>query len=152
MPHLTIVEVRTPAEREQAFAIRRRVFVAEQGVPERLEIDGREDEARHLLALLAGRPVGTLRMRRLEDGRVAKIERVAVLAEARGAGIGQALMTAILNLARTDGAELARLHAQSRAQAFYARLGFVACGPEFDEDGIPHVAMQLPLGTRGSTD
>lgn len=145
MADLTIVEARTPAQLEQAFAIRLRVFVVEQGVPERLEIDGRDETARHLLALQAGCPVGTLRTRLLEGGRIAKIERVAVLPEARGAGAGLALMRAVLALARSAGSEVARLHAQTRAERFYARLGFVAEGPEFEEDGIPHVAMRLSL-------
>ena len=143
MDDLAIVEVHAPAQLEQAFAIRLRVFVAEQGVPERLEIDGRDETARHLLALHGDRPVGTLRVRLLEGGRVAKIERVAVLPETRGAGVGLALMRAVLALARSAGTEVARLHAQTRAERFYARLGFVAEGPEFEEDGIPHVAMRL---------
>jgi predicted GNAT family N-acyltransferase len=37
------------------------------------------------------------------------------------------------------------LHAQTRAQGFYARLGFAAFGAEFVEDGIMHIAMQRPL-------
>ena len=66
-------------------------------------------------------------------------------AQARGAKIGQALVEAALAAARTAGAETARLHAQTAVQGFYARLGFVAYGPEFVEDGIMHVAMWLPL-------
>ena len=111
-----------------------------------LEIDGRDDAARHLLALRDGAPVGTLRLRWLDGGRVAKIERVAVLPQARGAKIGQALVEAALAAARTAGAKASLLHAQTSAQGFYARLGFVAFGPEFVEDGIRHVAMSLPLG------
>lgn len=149
MPQIAIVEVRSRDRLEQAFAIRRAVFVVEQGVSETLEIDGRDDEARHLLALRDGDPVGTLRLRWVDDGRVAKIERVAVLPPARGAKVGQILVEAALALARTAGAEAALLHAQTVVQGFYARLGFVACGPEFIEDGIPHVAMQLSL--RGDT-
>ena len=142
MPKIEIVEVRSGEQLEQALAIRRAVFVDEQGVSEALEIDGRDGDARHLLALRAGDPVGTLRLRWLEGGRVAKIERVAVLARGRGAGVGHALLDAALALAEAAGAEEARLHAQTVAQAFYAKLGFVAFGPAFDEDGIPHVAMR----------
>ena len=145
MPDLEIVEVRSRERLEQAFAIRRAVFVQEQGVGETLEIDGRDHAAQHLLALQQGHPVGTLRLRWVEDGRVAKIERVAVLPRARGAKVGQVLVEAALALARTAGAEAALLHAQTIVQGFYARLGFVAFGPEFIEDGIPHVAMRLSL-------
>ena len=139
-----MVEAATHAQRQQAFAIRRAVFVVEQGGGEALEFDARDDEACHLLALRAGAPVGTLRLRWLEGG-VAKLERVAVMAGARGAGIGQALLRAALARAAAAGATEARLHAQTIAQGFYARLGFVAFGPTFDEDGIAHVAMRRPL-------
>ena len=46
-----------------AVAVRRAVFVDEQGVPERLELDGRDDEATHFVAYDGGRPVGVARLR-----------------------------------------------------------------------------------------
>jgi predicted GNAT family N-acyltransferase len=145
MRQVEIVEVRSRERLEQAFAIRRAVFVQEQGVSETLEFDGRDEEARHLLALRDGDPVGTLRLRWVEGGRVAKIERVAVLPRARGVQVGGILIKAAVALARTARAEVAMLHAQTVVQEFYAKLGFVAFGPEFIEDGIPHVAMRLFL-------
>ncbi len=145
MATTAIREARSPAELEQALAIRCAVFVAEQGVALALEIDGRDETARHLLALRRGEPVGTLRLRWLDGGRTAKIERVAVLAAARGQKVGQALMRAALELATAEGAEHVALHAQTTVQAFYAGLGFVACGPEFVEDGILHIAMRRTL-------
>jgi predicted GNAT family N-acyltransferase len=145
MPEIDIVEARTRAELEQAFAIRRAVFVEEQGVSPALEFDARDDDARHLLALRAGEPLGALRLRWLDGGRTAKIERVAVLARERGDGIGGALLDAALALARANGAGAALLHAQTGAQAFYEKLGFVAFGPAFDEDGILHIAMRRHL-------
>jgi predicted GNAT family N-acyltransferase len=145
MPEIEIVEARTRAELEQAFAIRRAVFVEEQGVSQALEFDARDDDARHLLALCAGEPRGTLRLRWLDQGRTAKIERVAVLARERGSGIGLALLDAALALARASGAREALVHAQTGAGAFYEKLGFIAFGRAFDEDGIPHIAMRLHL-------
>ena len=140
-----IVEAQSAEQLEQALAIRLAVFVEEQGVSRALEIDGRDDAARHFLALHDGKPVGTLRLRWVDDGRAAKIERVAVLPRARGAKIGQTLVKAALAAARAAGAEAALLHAQTTVRDFYARLGFVAFGPDFVEDGILHVAMWLPL-------
>lgn len=145
MPAIAITEPRSPAEIERAFAIRRRVFVEEQAIAEVLEFDALDEEAFHLLAFVAGEPAGTLRIRLLEAGRVAKIERVAVLAAQRRHRVGQALMAAALDLARGAGACEARVHAQSVVQGFYAGFGFVAIGREFEEDGIPHIAMRLPL-------
>jgi predicted GNAT family N-acyltransferase len=145
MLEIEIVEARTRAELEQGFAIRRAVFVEEQGVSEALEFDARDEDARHLLALRDGEPLGTLRLRWLDGGRTAKIERVAVLPRGRGARIGHALVSAAVALAEAGGAREARLHAQTVAQGFYARQGFVALGPVFDEGGIPHIAMRQPL-------
>jgi ElaA protein len=146
MHEIAIVQVRSREQLEQALAIRLTVFVEEQGVSRALEIDGRDDDAQHLLALHDGVPVGTLRLRWVEDGRIAKIERVAVLPPARKAKIGRRLVAAALALARAGGAKAAMLHAQTTVQQFYAGLGFVAFGPEFMEDGIPHIAMGLSLG------
>jgi predicted GNAT family N-acyltransferase len=145
MPAIAISEPRSPSEIEGACAIRRRVFVEEQGVDEALEFDALDDQARHLLASVDGEPAGTLRIRLLEGGRVAKIERVAVLPAQRRHRVGRALMVAALDLARARGASEARVHAQTVVTAFYAGLGFVATGAVFEEDGIPHIAMRLSL-------
>lgn len=125
---------------DEAFAIRKAVFVHEQKVPLPLEFDGLDQACDHLLARAEGRALGTLRLRALDD-RHAKIERVAVLEEARGLGIGAALVeTAVTRLA-AGGFRSVKLHAQTYALGFYARLGFTAEGDVFEEDGIPHKAM-----------
>jgi len=143
-PGIVVREARSEAERAAAFAVRREVFVVEQGISAALEFDGRDAAACHLLARRDGLPVGSLRLRFLE-GDVAKIERIAVRAAARGHKVGQALLQAALARARAAGAAEARLHAQCTVQAFYRRQGFAAYGPSFVEDGILHVAMRLDL-------
>jgi len=59
---------------EDICAIRYEVFVDEQNVPEELEIDGLDGEAKHVLAFVDGLPIGTGRI--LDDGHIG---RVAVL-------------------------------------------------------------------------
>ncbi|TDO06872.1 putative GNAT family N-acyltransferase [Halomonas ventosae] len=122
----------------EASEIRRVVFIEEQQVPRAEEWDGRDPDCRHFLALLEGRPVGTARL--LPD---AHIGRVAVLAEARGLGIGLALMRAAIEAARRDGHAMVELAAQTHALAFYTRLGFEAFGDEFLDAGIAHRNMRL---------
>lgn len=124
----------------QATEIRRVVFIEEQGVPREEEWDGRDGDCHHFLALLAGRPAGTARL--LPD---AHIGRVAVLAEARGHGIGAALMRAAIEAARRHGHPAVELASQTHALEFYAQLGFAAHGPEFLDAGIPHRNMRLSL-------
>lgn len=142
----TISVIDDDADMAMAFDIRRAVFCREQGVAEAIEIDGLDPECRHYLARLDGAAVGTARVRRLDDG-AAKIERVAVLRRHRETGIGRALMARILaDLDAAGPAGLAGpapvvLNAQTRVEGFYARIGFVAEGGEFEEAGIPHVHM-----------
>ena len=125
------------------LAIRRKVFVEEQSVPEELEYDAADATAVHLLATLDGRPVGTARL--LIDGAEGKIGRVAILQDCRGTGAGAALMRAALEELRARGVTTARLGAQTHALGFYEKLGFTACGPIYDDAGIPHRDMSRPL-------
>ncbi|MBY5933594.1 GNAT family N-acetyltransferase [Tateyamaria omphalii] len=125
-------------------ALRRTVFIEEQGVSEAEEVDGRDGDALHVLATLDGVPVGCARI--LIDGAVAKIGRVCVLKSARGTGLGAAIIETCLDVARRNKAlTRAKLGAQTHALAFYERLGFVAFGPVYDDAGIPHRDMERPL-------
>ena len=125
-------------------ALRRVVFIEEQGVSEADEIDDLDGEAIHLLAVDAGRPVGTARL--LIQDETGKIGRVCVLAEARGAGIGAALIrAAVAELAAIPGISRAKLGAQVHALGFYERLGFAAVGPVYMDAGIEHRDMVLGL-------
>jgi ElaA protein len=125
------------------LAIRRAVFVDEQAVPETDEVDGLDPECLHWLACDATGPVATLRVRILEDA--AKIQRVAVLARARGTGSGAALMRRVMEDLREMGVDRTILGAQIDAIGFYERLGFVAHGPVYEDAGIPHRHMSRDL-------
>lgn len=142
-----IIRVAGQQEREAAFAIREMVFVDEQQIDRSVEFDGLDDDTEHLLALLEGRSAGTLRLRRI-DQTSAKIERVAVLKEARGHHVGKALLKAALTRLEELGFREATLNAQTYALDFYRKLGFAAHGAVFDEDGIPHKAMRIELPRR----
>jgi len=125
-------------------ALRRTVFIEEQGVPEADELDDLDAQAIHLLATVDGRPMGSARLLRLGD--TGKIGRVCVLAQARGTGLGAALIRAALDEFRAmPGIAKVKLGAQTHALGFYERLGFAAFGPEYDDAGIPHRDMVLAL-------
>lgn len=124
--------------------IRRRVFIEEQNVSEADELDDLDGVALHLLARDQTGPLGTARL--LIQGETGKIGRVAVLQQARGRGLGQALMReAIAVLRARPGVKKAKLGAQLHALGFYEALGFVAFGPEYDDAGIAHRDMELTL-------
>jgi predicted GNAT family N-acyltransferase len=127
-------------------ALRRAVFIDEQGVPEADEIDEMDDAAVHLLAHAGGMAVGTARL--LTYGDTGKIGRVCVLRDWRGRGIGAALTQAALGHFAARGLAQAKLSAQISALGFYEKLGFTAEGPVYLDAGIDHRDMVLLLPPR----
>ncbi len=122
----------------QAAAIRTEVFVREQGVPAELELDDKDAVCLHAIAYDGdGVPVGTGRL--LPDGHIG---RMAVLARARGTGVGGVLLQGLMAQARTRGHAAVELSAQTHAAPFYTAHGFTLVGEEFVEAGIPHVDMR----------
>jgi ElaA protein len=116
------------------------VFVVEQrcAYP---ELDGRDLEpgASQLWVERDGEVLGTLRVLTEPGGQV-RIGRVATASVARSQGLARALMLRALELAADQEVVL---DAQTYLEAWYARFGFVRTGPEYVEDGIPHVPMRL---------
>ncbi|QLD87637.1 GNAT family N-acetyltransferase [Natronomonas salina] len=141
---MDVRRVSSEEEFEAALAVRRAVFVEEQGVPEHREIDGKDEEATHFLATEADDPVGAARLREYEDG-VGKVERVAVVESRRGEGLGRDLMDAVEGTAVDRGYEELVLHAQVPVVAFYERLGYEITSEEFEDAGIPHREMRKRL-------
>lgn len=142
MAAFTLTETSWVRDAERLAAVRRAVFIDEQGVPEALEWDEHDAAALHLLATaIDGTPIGCARL--LPDGHVG---RMAVLPAWRGHGIGRSLLAAILKAAWARGHAELRLSAQVHAAGFYLRAGFITEGTEYEEAGIPHVAMKKRLG------
>ncbi len=119
--------------------LRTDVFVVEQecAYP---ELDGRDAEpgTLHLWVEAGGEPVATLRVLQ-EDGGAHRIGRVATHRDHRGRGYAAALVTEAL---RRVGGTQVDLDAQTYLEGWYARFGFERTGPDFLEDGIPHLPMR----------
>ncbi len=159
VPQCYRIAVAAEPELDGCYAVRREVFVVEQGVPQDVEMDAYDAHAVHLLATSEpdGRPVGTARIlhgavaRRKYPGAVADdltavLGRLAVGRSARGTGLGAALVRAVEDEARRLGLTQVYLEAQTHALGFYERLGYAVYGPQFDEgSGIPHRAMRRTL-------
>ena len=148
--HAQIRPATSDADWRAVQSVRRRVFVAEQGVPEADEWDAadapqlRGRTVHHLLAVREGEPVGAARWRPAPaEPATAKLERFAVVPEARGRGIARQLVARALADARAAGFRRFVLHAQTYAAGLYAGFGFAAEGEPFDEDGLEHVKMTL---------
>ena len=133
--------VKNDQEKELVLSIRKIVFIKELNIPEHMEIDDNEDLATYVLAKVEGKNVGTARWRETNSG--IKLERFAVLNEYRSYGVGTAMTKFILK--QLDQSKLIYLNAQESAISFYEKLGFDSVGPKFNEVGIAHQKMILPI-------
>lgn len=121
--------------------IRRKVFIEGQGVPEEIEVDGKENECDHYILKIDDFAAGTARVRYL--GEKGKIQRVAILDEYQGKGLGRKLMQYIIeDIIKKGVAKSMVLSAQVHAISFYESLGFTVCSDEYMEAGILHKDMQ----------
>ena len=120
------------------WQLRESVFVVEQQCPYP-ELDGRDLEpgTRHLWVPSGDGPIGYLRI--LDDGDQARIGRVLVTRPHRGRGLSDLLVRTALDVI---GDRPAVLDAQTPLARWYAGFGFEQVGPQFVEDGIPHVPMR----------
>lgn len=132
----------TPAELYAILRLRVEVFVVEQACAYS-ELDGRDSEpdAIHLWHEADGDVVSTARL--LVDGgdgaRIGRIGRIATAPAARSRGLAGELITA--GLEHFSGLPVV-LGAQAHLEGYYGRFGFVRSGPDYDEDGIPHLPMR----------
>jgi len=129
---------------DDAVSVRQAVFVEEQGVPEDRELDGNDDGATHFVAYDRTEPIGTARLRDY-DTDVAKAERVAIVADRRGEGLGRELMEAVEATASGAGYDRVVLHAQVSVVPFYRKLGYEPVGEIFKDAGIDHREMWKTL-------
>jgi len=134
----------TPGEVEAALALRHAVFCEEQGVPVPDEIDSRDADATHLVALDGGAVIGTCRLVS-EPGGAVRLGRLAVAVTSRRRGIGAALLRTAEEEARAEGRKRIVLAAQTAARDFYAAGGYAAHGEPFDDAGIEHIEMEKAL-------
>jgi predicted GNAT family N-acyltransferase len=138
-PMVVIKKARTEDEMKQVYDIRREVFIEEQGISEEIEMDGRDDEAVHVLAVVDDQPAGCGRL--LYNGNEARIGRVAVRKHMRRRSLGEGICGLLTAIAKDNGVERIIIDAQLTAEAFYTHLGFVREGDVFMEAGIEHVRM-----------
>ena len=130
-------------EMEAALALRHDVFCVEQGVPVYEELDGRDGEGVHLVAVSDGVLLATCRL--LFVGPTVQFSRLAVRQSARRQGIATALLALADEETRAGGARRLVLHAQTYARSLYEAAGYEPRGRIFMEAGIEHIAMEKHL-------
>ncbi len=127
-------------ELKEAFEVRKKVFVEEQGISEHLELDGQDSEALHTVVKDGKRVIGTARVLFLTTNQ-AKLERMAILKPFRRQGVGRGIISFLNEELRNRQIVQMVLHAQYPVVAFYKSCGFVESGSSFFEAGIKHIKM-----------
>lgn len=127
-----------PSTAYAVLALRAAVFVVEQDCVY-LDLDGRDLEptTRHLWIETGDGPAAYLRVL-AEGAGVHRIGRVVTAPRARGRGLAGRLLDRVVTAATGPLV----LDAQSRLEPWYGTFGFERTGPDFIEDGIPHVPMR----------
>lgn len=143
-----IIEIKTfetmnVKELYEALKLRSDVFVVEQTCIY-ADLDGRDENASHVMVQENGRVIGYLRI--LDKGQTfdeIAIGRVVVDPAFRKRGIAEEMMkTAIAYIKENLGASRIKLAAQQYLTGFYEGLGFRVISEGYVEDGIPHVDME----------
>lgn len=130
----------TAAEIYEILKARSRVFQLEQNI-RYLDEDDTDYDSLHCFFEENGQVTAYLRA--FPDN--GKIRFGRVLTITRGSGHGRSLMARSVEAARERFGECKIImDAQKHAEGFYKKLGFVTTSGEFLEEGIVHVAMELP--------
>ncbi len=136
---LEIKIVQTDEQLQDAYQVRKEVFVEEQNVPVELEIDELEKMATHFVGYSEGKPIAASRIRFQND--YGKMERICIRKDFRGKGYGKDILLFMENYAKENGLNKAKLHGQIQAEKFYQKLGYKTVSDQFMDAGIPHVEM-----------
>ena len=124
--------------------LRRTVFIEEQNVPKNEEVDGDDPDCDHILLTVSDIPVGAARLKYYND--FIKVQRVCVLKNYRGQGIGSKIINFIIrHVEKNDIRSSVRLGSQIHALEFYKRLGFIEFGEEYLDAGILHKDMEFQI-------
>jgi predicted GNAT family N-acyltransferase len=144
MSKLSYKLVTSDAELQEAFAVRRQVFVREQGISDDLVFDGHDRETLHMVVKDGERVIGSARVQSLADNQ-AKLERMAILKRYRRKGIGREMLLFLGTVWKDKQVQQIIIHAQLEVAPFYKSCGFEEVGLPFREAGIKHIKMRKQL-------
>jgi ElaA protein len=136
----------TAAELYELLRFRQSIFVVEQASAYP-DLDGLDQGAWHLLARLESEHIGYVRLTPLTGPPpMVRIGRVAVSPSLRRGGLGRMLMEKALSLCHERfPPQAVALGAQVPLVPFYESFGFATTSEPYDDFGVAHVEMVLPL-------
>ncbi len=137
---------RTHDELAQALAIRREVFVREQGMFRNSDTDEHDRESISLVAKTDGKIIGSVRVFPGEKGNGHWTgSRLAVRKESRSFRVGALLVKEAMKRVKKNGCAVFTAHIQEKNINFFSKLGWKSIGPVEDYFGRPHRLMQADL-------
>lgn len=120
--------------------LRVRTFVIGRGVPEEIEIDGKDPELLHFCIYEDGKLLAYLRAEDIGD--MLHIGRVCVDENLRKQGLGRKLLEFLFRYAKEKCYSAIELSAVDTAVGFYEKCGFTAEGDYYLETGVSHIYMK----------
>jgi putative N-acetyltransferase (TIGR04045 family) len=144
----TLVQVRVARSREDLdahHAVREAVFVREQGIFAEHDRDAWDDTATKVVAAIADRIVGAVRLYPLDEAGLWKGDRLAVLSDARTLGVGAPLVRFAVTTAGEAGGTRMIALIQKPNVTFFRRLGWGRQGNASDYRGTTHQPMSIRL-------
>ena len=138
-------EPKDHGEIKEAYQVRKTVFVDEQGFPESVELDDKDQLPIHFVLYSDDKPIGNVRLIKFDD--YLKLSRMAVLKEHRGKGYGSMICKkAIDYFKNTSDKTLFKVESQSHAAGFYESFGFKKVSEEVIIENAPHFRMEMKKG------
>jgi radical SAM protein (TIGR04043 family)/putative N-acetyltransferase (TIGR04045 family) len=137
--------VRTKAEQERAFEIRKEVFVVEQKIFLNSDVDENDPKSIHLITEWNHQVVGTVRVFPVDNNGHWIGGRLAVKKEYRNTGAGELLVREAIQCVKNRGCTKFTAHIQLENVAFFSRLGWETIEPVKDYYGKPHQIMEADL-------
>lgn len=142
---MEVIKVENRQQKDDAYHIRRVVFVEEQQVPIELELDEYDETAIHFVGYKDDAPIAASRLRFVHG--YGKLERICVKKEYRGLSFGKQIIHSMEEVIRDYAYNKVKLNAQTHAEVFYESLGYETISEPFMDAGISHVTMVKKLSS-----
>ena len=127
-----------------AIKLRERILREPQGLTFTSGELQAEQDSKHLVCEYGDQVVACAVLKPLGDGQV-RLRQMAVDDAWRGKGIGRVLIEYAEQLAQQAGYREIVMHARTRSEGFYQRLGYIPEGGQFEEVSLPHRYMKKQL-------
>ncbi|MDA8791921.1 GNAT family N-acetyltransferase [Bacteriovoracaceae bacterium] len=136
----TITQMPMNDNQNELKNIYQKVYVDEQKIEKSLVFAHSSTEnIKTFLLHFNNQAVSTGRVRYIHDSNLAKIERMATIAEFRGYGFAKQILLHLINQIQSEyPIYQIMLHSQKSANSFYEKLGWTKEGDEFMEANILH--------------